>query len=110
MKKYSLGDLESAYAFYQEVWSDEKKQVRNQSFYMRYCGIERCLPGHGYGPAKRDCYLIHFIMDGHGVYDFNDRVFHLEKGQAFLIYPGEKVYYQADQPEQEIILFHFETT
>ena len=96
MKKYSLGDLESAYASYQEVWSDEKKQVRNQSFYMRYCGIERCLPGHGYGPAKRDCYLIHFIMDGHGVYDFNDRVFHLEKGQAFLIYPGAKVYYQAD--------------
>ena len=60
MDKKSLGDIESAFAFFRETKSDE--ELSRQTVFLKYCGIERCLPGHGYGPAKRDCFLIHFIL------------------------------------------------
>jgi len=94
MDKKSLGDIESAFAFFRETKSDE--ELSRQTVFLKYCGIERCLPGHGYGPAKRDCFLIHFILDGHGIYEYQGEKIHLEKGQSFLIYPEEDVYYQAD--------------
>jgi AraC family transcriptional regulator of arabinose operon len=89
MDKKSLGDIESAFAFFRETKSDE--ELSRQTVFLKYCGIERCLPGHGYGPAKRDCFLIHFILDGHGIYEYQGEKIHLEKGQSFLIYPEEDV-------------------
>ena len=95
MEKHSLGNAENAYAFYQEQW-EEEAFLEEPSVVMKFCGIEQCLPGHGYGPARRECFLIHFILDGRGVYEYHGEKFHLEKGQSFLIYPDECVQYQAD--------------
>ncbi|WP_410772067.1 AraC family ligand binding domain-containing protein [Fontibacillus sp. BL9] len=59
-------------------------------------GMERCTPLHDYGPAIRDYYLIHFILEGRGIFDSGKETYRLEKGQAFLIVPDAVTYYQAD--------------
>lgn len=64
-----------------------------------HCGIEACHPGHSFGPAVRDHYLIHYILDGKGFFQVNKQRFFLQKGQGFLIYPEIVTYYEADCDE-----------
>ena len=66
---------------------------------MYQCGTEACASGHFYGPAVRDHYLIHYILDGKGVFSVGDRTYGLGKGQGFLICPGVVTFYQADPEE-----------
>ena len=60
------------------------------------CGYESCLPGHSYGPILRNGYLIHYVLQGAGIYKARGRLFRLKEGDAFLICPGELIYYEAD--------------
>lgn len=60
------------------------------------CGIESCESGHSYGPALRSGYMIHYILDGKGIYRVNGKTYHLEKNQGFLIEPNALIYYEAD--------------
>ena len=60
------------------------------------CGIESCKSGHSYGPALRSGYMIHYILDGKGIYRVNGKTYHLEKNQGFLIEPNSLIYYEAD--------------
>lgn len=59
-------------------------------------GYEDCEPGHFYGPALRKSYMIHHIVKGKGIFKLHEKTYHLSKGDAFLIRPGETVYYEAD--------------
>ena len=61
------------------------------------CGYEDCAPGHSYGPLLRNGYLIHYVLSGQGIYQARGKTFHLREGDAFLICPGELIYYEADQ-------------
>ena len=62
-------------------------------------GWERCGAGESFGPAVRDCYLLHYILSGKGKFK-NERGEHLlSEGQLFLIRPGEITYYVADEEE-----------
>lgn len=61
-----------------------------------HCGTEKCAPGHAYGPAVRDHFLIHFVHNGYGFFQAGGRTYHLGQGQGFLICPGIITYYQAD--------------
>lgn len=61
-----------------------------------FCGHEQCAPGHSFGPAVRPHYLIHFILNGKGCYRVNSSTFSLQTGDAFLIFPGETAFYEAD--------------
>ncbi len=63
---------------------------------MYQCGTEFCDPGHYYGPAVRDHYLIHYIHSGQGRFCVGEDVYHLHGGQGFLICPNIVTYYQAD--------------
>ena len=69
------------------------------SLRMYYCGSESCTPGHAFGPAVRPHYLIHFIRQGKGIYQRSDQVYHLSRGDAFLILPGETTKYMADRQD-----------
>ncbi len=66
---------------------------------MYQCGTEVCEPGHYYGPAVRDHFLVHYIHSGKGRFCIGDREYHLRKGQCFLICPDIVTYYQADDYE-----------
>ncbi|NJD01179.1 MAG: AraC family transcriptional regulator [Ruminiclostridium sp.] len=70
--------------------------LNNSDLNMYQCGIQNCDPGHFYGPAVRDHFLIHYVLAGKGKYCFDDKVYYLQKGQGFLICPGKITYYQAD--------------
>lgn len=63
---------------------------------MYQCGMEDCVPGHFYGPALRDHFLIHYILKGKGIFKVGEMVYNLEKGHGFLIYPNIITFYQAD--------------
>ncbi len=60
------------------------------------CGWENCESGHPFGPASRDCYLIHYIVSGHGIFQRNGKTYTLSKGSMFLIRPYEITFYKAD--------------
>ncbi|NLJ65237.1 MAG: AraC family transcriptional regulator [Christensenellaceae bacterium] len=62
-------------------------------------GKKRNFPGHLSGPAIYDHYIIHYITSGRGKYFVEDKSIPLDKGDAFLIRPYEKVRYQADDTD-----------
>lgn len=59
-------------------------------------GNEVCAPSHAYGPAVRSSYMIHYIRKGKGIYVCGGKTYHLSANDAFLIKPGERIYYEAD--------------
>ena len=60
-------------------------------------GLEQCDKGHSYGPASRDYYLIHFVLDGKGVFERYDGKYEVNKNQAFIIRPDEVTFYKASE-------------
>ena len=60
------------------------------------CGIQRCGPGHAWGPALRDHFLIHCITKGKGTFTFNGQSRQLATGDGFLVVPDRIVTYQAN--------------
>lgn len=67
-------------------------------------GWEACRPGHSFGPAKRNHYLFHYVLSGHGRLMADDksgttRTYELREGQGFLIFPGQTNTYIADNDE-----------
>ena len=71
-------------------------RIKNTDMNMVHCGTEACEPGHGFGPAVRDHFLIHYIHNGHGKFCVDNNEYTLGKGQGFLICPDIVTYYQAD--------------
>lgn len=61
-----------------------------------YCGCEDCKPDSGFGPSKRNKFLLHVIWRGKGRLEIGGRTYQLERGDAFLISPDVTAFYQAD--------------
>ncbi len=53
-------------------------------------------PCHKFGPAVRNFYLIHYILDGQGEFFVNGNCYKLTKGQGFLIEPDYQTVYMSD--------------
>ncbi len=64
-----------------------------------FAGDEECAPGHQFGPAVRDYYLIHFCLDGRGTLRDKYGTHEIERGELFIIRPGEVTVYRADESE-----------
>ena len=62
-------------------------------------GSEQCAPGHFFGPAVRNHFLVHYVVSGHGIYRADGKTYHLGAGQAFLITEGNIIYYEADEKD-----------
>lgn len=67
--------------------------------FLTRCGIQECEAGYSWGPKLRRQYHMHFVMAGKGYLEINDKVYHLQKDQIFLIYPNTVAYYYADDKE-----------
>ncbi|MBQ7371169.1 MAG: AraC family transcriptional regulator [Blautia sp.] len=72
---------------------------RFQDLHLQFCDYEKCDPLHGFGPAVRPDYIIHFVLEGKGIYQVKDRTWTLEAGDGFLIEPEVLTFYQADAME-----------
>ncbi len=66
---------------------------------LDYTGGEKCEKGHRFGPFVRQCYLVHVITEGRGVYRVKGRNYELSKGCAFVIFPGVETVYQASSED-----------
>lgn len=62
-------------------------------------GEQECVSGYGFGPCIRNHYFIHFVYRGSGRFEVEGKVYHLNSGQLFLIYPGQLTYYEADKED-----------
>jgi len=63
------------------------------------CGYMECPPSHGYGPAGRKYWLLHFIISGKGHFKTARGEYLLGKNNIFIIKPGEINYYEADEKD-----------
>ncbi|EKQ56612.1 MULTISPECIES: AraC family transcriptional regulator [unclassified Clostridium] len=63
------------------------------------CGVEECCKSHEFGPASREYFLIHYIVDGKGKFKIRDKTYILKKGNIFIIRPNEITYYEADNED-----------
>ena len=80
---------------------DDYVQYKAGELYSRdlrfnFCGYEVCEPLYSFGPAVRPNYIIHYILEGKGVYKSGDRTWELSEGDCFLIEPETLTFYQAD--------------
>lgn len=66
---------------------------------LEYCGYEQCEPGFQVELYARENYVIYIAIKGKGVYAVKNKKYELERGNAVLVYPGEKAVYQADEKE-----------
>lgn len=78
---------------------DKHSNIHNVDLKLHYCGTERCAPGHEVGPMVRDCYKIHYIHSGKGLFRTEGETYTLGKGQGFLISPEKLAYYKADEED-----------
>ena len=60
-------------------------------------GQYQCLSGYSYGPNIRAYYLLHYVVSGKGVFHSNDKTYHLSQGDIFVVRPGVKIAYSADE-------------
>ncbi len=80
---------------FHHIYTDETMKVihvndhaSTSDLYMYYCGVEPCEPGHTFGPAIREHYVIHYIVRGEGTLLINGQEYHLHENQGFLLCPG----------------------
>ena len=68
-----------------------------QDLRMVFCGSEKCKPLHSWGPVVRPTYIIHYILEGEGIFQIDNDTWHLHEKEGFLIEPETQTFYQADQ-------------
>jgi len=52
--------------------------------FVYHYGLEKCSPGHSYGPALRDHFLLHYVLSGSGTFEVDGHVYTLHENQGFL--------------------------
>jgi len=65
----------------------------------RVCGLRISTPGLVIGPYIRDHYIFHYVLAGKGTYLYNDQRFSLQAGEIFVVHPGARTVYLADEQE-----------
>lgn len=60
-------------------------------------GRQKCLPKHSYGPIVRGKFILHYVVDGQGKLCMGGKEYFIQGGEAFIIYPKELAYYEADE-------------
>ena len=70
-----------------------------KDFHLCFCGFAECEPLHSYGPATRPNYILHYVMEGKGIYQVGETKYQLKGGQVFLIEPESLTFYQADKKD-----------
>lgn len=67
--------------------------------YPLFSGCEACESRHSFGPAMRNYYLIHYVMEGRGFLQYGKKRYELSAGRCFLICPRDITYYEADEKD-----------
>lgn len=99
MKTYKANYVEAAKYACLENLQDVGSLGMGQVINLDYTGREECESGHSFGPYVRTSYLVHVVTKGRGIYQAQGKTYHISAGEAFVIFPGEETFYQADEEE-----------
>lgn len=66
-------------------------------FNLCECGREKCIPDKIFSFTPKPYFLIHYVCSGAGTLEMNQKTYHLKKGSAFLIRPGQIPMYYPDK-------------
>lgn len=80
----------------QAIFLKKEQQQIKKELNFDFCGFSKTLPFHSFGPAIRQNFILHVIMEGKGTYHVREQRYELKKGDLFLIRPGESTFYLAD--------------
>lgn len=80
----------------QAIFLKKEQHQLQTDLQFDFCGVSKPWPFHAFGPAIRQNYILHIVMEGKGTYQVKNRQYHLKKGDLFLIRPGESTFYLAD--------------
>jgi AraC-like DNA-binding protein len=76
-----------------------KNPLMSSDIYPMQYGEQQCDNGYSFGPAVRNFYLIHYVYSGQGELHINKKVYKIQAGQFFLIYPKQMSYYKGDDKD-----------
>lgn len=76
-----------------QLTDHKKKGISDFEFFN--CGMEQCVPGHSYGPKRRDYHFIHFVVGGQGTLEIRGRTYPVHADQLFVVPAEEVSFYQA---------------
>lgn len=70
-----------------------------KDIHLCICGRQECRPLEGWGPAVKSYYFILYVLKGKGTFTAGNRKFIIGEQEGFLVEPGQKVQYLADEKE-----------
>lgn len=70
-----------------------------KDIHLCICGEQKCKPLQGWGPAVKSYYFILYVLSGKGTFTVGNQTYTLGEKEGFLIEPGQKVQYTADEKE-----------
>lgn len=79
----------------QAIFSVLPQHKLHASLQFEFCGFSKTLDHHSFGPAVRDHYILHLVLDGEGIYTVKNKKYFLKKGDFFLIRPQETTFYSS---------------
>lgn len=74
-------------------------EKQTNDLYLVHCGQQQCPPGYTYDHKVPNEYHVHFVLNGKGVLEINDKLYHLKKDDIFLIPKGHPIKYFADEAD-----------
>lgn len=79
----------------QAIFSVLPQRTIQASLQFEFCGFSKTLDHHSFGPAVRDLYILHLVLDGEGMYTVKNKQYSLKKGDFFLIRPHDTTFYSS---------------
>ena len=83
----------------ERAYKIEFDSAQGGELFMTCCGCSQTEPLHSFGPAMKPHFLIHYVLQGRGLFRMDGREYPLEAGNGFLIEPGRLSFYRADEKE-----------
>lgn len=71
-------------------------QKQTNDLYLVHCGRQQCTADYTYNHKIPNEYHLHFILEGKGILEINEKSYHLEKDDIFLIPKNTPIHYFAD--------------
>jgi AraC family transcriptional regulator of arabinose operon len=72
---------------------------QTDDLFLVHCGIQKCPPGYTYNHKIPNENHLHFVLDGKGILEINDKIYHIKKDDIFVIPKGHKIRYFADDDD-----------
>lgn len=83
----------------EQAYKLEFANEQTGDLFLNCCGCSKTGSLHSFGPAVKPHFLIHYVLDGKGIFTMENKEYPLEAGTGFFIEPGELTFYQADEKE-----------